>query len=73
MTKEEKWWNRFNKVMQDMPYSMEILVDAYGKIFPAKRGSTNEFFIENGHIDNVPILDFDPINKSGVENIGSSL
>jgi len=73
MTKEEKWWNRFRKTLDEMPESMEILVDAFGAISAAKRGSSNAFFDKKGHIDNVPTLDLDRWHGKGVENNGSSL
>lgn len=74
MTQEEKWWKRFCKVMDDMPETIEILINAYGKIAVAKRGASNRYFKEHGHVDNVERLDeFHEWRGDGVENNGSSL
>ena len=73
MNKEEKWWNKFCKVLDDMPDSMEIIVDAYGGIDPAKRGSTKKCFDKNGDVDNVETMTLGSWRGKGVENVGSSL
>ena len=73
LTEEKKWWNKLCKTLDSMPKSMEILVDAYGKISASRRGESMEYFNKHGDVDNVDILELEPWTGKGVENNGSSL
>lgn len=68
-----KWWKKFCAVLDEMPTSMEILVDATGGINVASRHASRDYFKKHGDVDNVPTILLPSWRGEGVENNGSSL
>lgn len=72
--KEQAWWRRFRKCLNDMPDSLEILVSAAGAISAAERRACKKYFDEHGDVDNVPVhCELSSWSGKGVENNASSL